>query len=703
MLFAAFVPTLGHAPDQRGVIRITVNLVQVDAVVTDSKGQQITELKPEDFEILEDGRPQKITNFSYVVLQPASRLPTGELIAKPSGPTLPVNPRRESVLRAIALVVDDLGLSFESTAYVREALKKFVDEQMQPGDLVAILRTAAGVGALQQFTSDKRMLYAAIDRVRWYPWGRSQVGAFAPIGSDPMDRAWAGGRRFGSRRALGGDLGRVSGEEARRLAGHLDVRRDPESAFRQEVFSVGTLGAINYIVKGMRELPGRKSAIVLSDGLPMFLGGESSPRIRDALRRLIDLANRSSVVIYTIDARGLLTFGLSAADNTATLTPEQIEEEMGERRNVFFDSLTGMAYLADETGGFLIQNTNDLNWGMARILEDLNGYYLLGYQPGEDTFSSGKQGPRYHKITVRVKAPGLHVRSRKGFYGISDEDAHPVYPTREEQMVAALTSPFGSGDVRFRLTGVFTYSVRTGPVVTYLLHIDARDFSFADLADGSKKTEVTILMVTFGDNGVIVDQNARAFPISSNPSEYQKILDDGLIYRLDVPIKKPGAYQLRVVVRDEGSGRVGSATQFIEVPDVKRRPLALSGLALRGAAGDHGGTWGNPAVRKFTPGSQLFYNYEIYGPRVDPCVRRPSLEAQAEVFRDGQQIYDSKPYELKAEGVANFNVLQVSSNLQLGTAIQPGDYILQVTVKDKLAKKKYNLATQWMDFEVVKQ
>ncbi|MGD1157428.1 MAG: VWA domain-containing protein, partial [Terriglobia bacterium] len=116
-------------PSQQGVIRITVNLVQVDAVVTDSKGRQVTNLRPEDFEILEDGRPQTITNLSYItVAAPAGREAPAQPPAGPPGvPSVPpVRLRPEQVRRTIAIVVDDLGLSFESTVYVRQALKKFV-------------------------------------------------------------------------------------------------------------------------------------------------------------------------------------------------------------------------------------------------------------------------------------------------------------------------------------------------------------------------------------------------------------------------------------------------------------------------------------------------------------------------------------------------------------------------------------------------
>src|SRR5437762_2305012 len=174
------------------VVRISVTLVQIDAVVTDQHGKQMTDLKAEDFELFEDNRRQQITNFSYVTAQPA-----GEASATPStrtnpsappGPLMPpVRLRVDQVRRTIALVVDDLGMSFESISAVRDSLKKFVDEQMQPGDLVAIIRTGAGIGALQQFTADRRQLYAAIERIRWYPSGRSSIGAFAPIESQAPD------------------------------------------------------------------------------------------------------------------------------------------------------------------------------------------------------------------------------------------------------------------------------------------------------------------------------------------------------------------------------------------------------------------------------------------------------------------------------------------------------------------------------------
>src|SRR5437867_3704951 len=255
------------------VVRITTNLVQVDAVVTDKNGKPVTDLKPEEIEIFEDGRKQKITHYSYVLAEsPAARPVTtaaNKTVDKNAPPLPPTRLKREDIRRTIAIVVDDLGLSFESTYYVRRALKKFVDEQMQVGDLVAIIRTSGGMGALQQFTADKRQLYAAIERVKWNAVGRGGVSAFAPI-QPPTP----------------GEFG-----------AEIDAHNEELNQFREDVFAVGTLGAISYVVKGLRELPGRKSILLISDGFRIYNQEDASRNYLalQRLRRLIDEAGRASV------------------------------------------------------------------------------------------------------------------------------------------------------------------------------------------------------------------------------------------------------------------------------------------------------------------------------------------------------------------------------------------------------------------------
>jgi VWFA-related protein len=373
--------------DEDDVVRITTNLVQIDAVVTDKKGRLVTDLRPEEMEIYEDGRPQKITNFSFVSTESATEQPVAAKPAAPvdknAPPVPPVHLRADQVRRTIALVVDDLGLSFESTHSVRDALRKFVDQQVQPGDLVAIIRTGGGIGALQQFTSDKRQLYAAIERVKWRFQGRGGVGAFGPLeGKAPSAQEGA---------SLGdNDKGIVNGTDI--------------DQFREEIFSVGTLGALNYVVRGMRELPGRKSILLMSDGIQIFNKDDPSrsTRVLEALRRLTDLANRASVVIYSMDARGLQTLGLTAADDTSGFSADELESKMQNRRDDFFESQNGLNYLSQQTGGFFIRNNNDLGAGIKRVLDDQKGYYLIGYRPEESTFDQATGRRKFHKFSMAL-------------------------------------------------------------------------------------------------------------------------------------------------------------------------------------------------------------------------------------------------------------------------------------------------------------
>src|ERR1051326_5529316 len=170
--------------DSQDVVKITTNLVQVDVVVT--KGDKVvTDLQPEDFEISEDGKPQTITNFSYVsnvkedvAINP---VPPENSKEKITSPVPPAKINLSDQRRTIAVVVDDLGISWESMASVRTQIKKLIDE-MSPNDLMAIIRTGGDVGALQQFTNDKRVLQGALEHLKYNPCSRAGIHVFTPVG-----------------------------------------------------------------------------------------------------------------------------------------------------------------------------------------------------------------------------------------------------------------------------------------------------------------------------------------------------------------------------------------------------------------------------------------------------------------------------------------------------------------------------------------
>ena len=682
-------------PEDLDVVKITTNLVQIDAVVTDKKGQRITDLRPDEIEMLEDGKSQKVTNFSYITLDPRRSEVTPQAIDKNAPPPPPVKLRPEQVRRTIALVVDDLGLSFESAYYVRSSLKKFVDQQVQPGDLVAIIRTAGGVGALQQFTSDKRQLYAAVEKVKWNPLGRGGIGAFAPLGSEPT---------------------RSNDDNDQNSEADLNE-------FREDVFATGTLGALSYVVRGLRDLPGRKSIVLFSEGFRIFNRNDplANTRILYALRNLTDLANRAAVVIYAIDPRGLQTLGLTAADSTANLTAQQVEQQLSDRRAAFMDSQDGLSYLSDRTGGLTFKNNNDIFGGLKKVIEDQEGYYLIGYRPDDSTFDRVNGRARFHHISLKVKRAGKYnVRMRTGFYGVSDESRTvAAAQTPQQQIVGALLSPFTSSGVHLRLTSLFVNDVQ-GSTMRSLLHIDARDLEFTKEPDGVHKTVFDFIAIAFGDNGQVIEQFGYTQTVKIKDESFARALNNGFTYSLSIPIKKAGAYQLRTALRDQSSSRVGSATQFIQVPDIKKNKLQLSGLLIKGltmeaylkGAGlqpenDQNQSTvdpdalpnSSPAVRQFKTGMALVYALAIYNAQIEKATGKPNLKIQVRVFKNGQQLFAGKEMPYDSSGQKDFKRLDAGGGISLGTSMSPGEYVLQIIVTD-MAKDKPQVASQWMDFEI---
>lgn len=675
-------------------MRITTNLVQVDAVITDNHGKLVTDLKPEEVQIFEDGRKQKITNFSLTLGETGPTKPPAKpaTVDKSAPPAPTAKLRREDIKRTIAIVVDDLGLSFESTAFVRRALKKFVDEQMQPGDLVAIVRTSGGIGLLQQFTADKRQLAAAVDRIKWNALGRGGASAFAPI--EPPTP---------------GDKG-----------AEVDKANQDFEEFRNDVFAVGTLGAVRYVIRGLKELPGRKSILLVSDGFKIYDRDDPTKNYeaRDRMQKLIDEAGRASVVIYTMNATGLQTLSFTAADNLSGRDQTQMQDALDQRRNEAFNNQEGLDYLARETGGMAIRNTNDLSGGIRRVLEDQKGFYLIGYRPEALTFDKRTGKRTFHHLTLKVTRPGnFKVRMRNGFYGFTDEERSGPR-TLAQKLFEALASPFGDTGVHLQLTSLFANDEKAGSFMRSVLHIDAHDLTFTEEPNKMYKCVFDVLSITFGDAGVPIDQSGRTYTMQLPEELYKRAMRDGLVYYVTVPVKKAGAYQLRMALHDTASDRIGSASQFIEVPDVKKNRLALSGLILRGyvnRAGqtnsespsadqegiDKGNAEASPAIRRFHSGMYLNYAFFIYNAHSEKGAA-PQLTTQVILYRDGKPVFTGKENPMKTTGQADLKRLVGGGTLQLGSDLEHGDYVLQVIVNDALADKKHQSTSQWMDFSIVK-
>ncbi|HEY6333950.1 MAG TPA: VWA domain-containing protein [Blastocatellia bacterium] len=689
-------------PNSNPIVRIGVTLVQVDAVVTDAKGNHIPGLKPEDFEIDMDGHPQDITHFSYVVQEVNSPAASANPLSTAGSPqTL----KPDQVRRVIAIVLDDLLMSFESTVHVRAALNNFVDDQMQPGDLAAIFRTTAGLGVLQQFTSDKRLLHSAIDQLRYHPFERNLA-------------------------SVGGSLA-------------------INAAFYRHDAAVGVMETMRPVVQDMAELPGRKSVLLVTDGVYVSPNANPGPvheplpgrgLLMSGMQRVIDSANRSGVAIYTLNSIGLPVFGPTAADNppglpSNTTMGQKIAsyEENLDRQESFFFVQHGTDGLADETGGFPIFNHNDLNKAIGRVLNDQTGYYLIGFAPDEATFRSVDGKRSFHRLTIKLKRKGLTVRSQKGFYGITDDEERSAETHSPQRAFRnALLSPFASADIDVKLTSMFSNNQASGSFVRSILYIDPRTLTFTRDEPGWVQAKFDVSIAAFGDNGQTVARITQSETARVPEPQWEQARSNGIVYVSTLPIKFPGAYQMRVVVRDSISQKLGSARQFVEVPNLTHGGLVLSGLLL---SPDHGpesnglldneeqsksmgangeerpnsgagrlvavskpSLWKGPAVREFHPGASLDVTFVLLNAPIDKSAHP---DAQWSILKDDKPILEGNAEIIAAMGRVDPMRAPWQAAISLPKDFEPGHYVLQVTCADKAEAGKRHKAIQWIDFDVV--
>ena len=686
-------PTPTPRPADEDVVKISTNLVQIDVTVTNRDGKVIRDLKPEEVEIYQNGKKQDISNFSFI--SNAREIKEGEAQAKPKQkpgevvipPPSPI--KATNVKRTIALVVDDLSLSWTSTYSVQRALRKFVDEQMQDGDLVAVIRTGAGIGALQQFTNDKRQLYAAIDKIRYNAVGTGKVSSFDPL--------------------------QGKGEIEESLPISPDAQQRADDQFRASMFATGTLGALGYVVRGMADLPGRKSIMLLSDGFALYTqdadGNRDQTRVHDAIKALADRANRASVVIYTMDARGLVTTGLTAADDVGARSPEEQRKVESDRISDVLDSQQGLKFLAMETGGRAIINNNDLSNGIRKILDD-QSYYLLGYVPDDETFNA--TAAHFNNLVVKVTRPGVVVRYRSGFFGVVDQKRELTAKSKTVNRIEeALTSPFAVNDIPIHLNALFGSSTRDGSYIRSLVHVQVKDLTFMDEPNGGKKVSFDIIAVAFGDNGNAVEHLYQSFTAHVKKEDYDDAIKIGFTKEVIFPVKKPGAYQLRVAFRDKGSDKVGSANQFVEVPDLKKNRLTLSSVAVenismatwqkrregdkKAADEDSGNAMSDTAMRQFKRGSVLNYGMSIYNAKSAPA----NLTSQIKLYRDGKPFFEGKVVPVTPSRANDSRAVGFTGSLKLGTEMEAGDYVMEIIVTDGPASEKPRTAVQFVQFEMV--
>ncbi len=687
------------------VVKITSKIVQVDVVVTDDKGRQVTDLSAADFQIFQDGKLKTISGFSYVPLGsaalPASsgvdRRPKGERVIIPQ-PTK----RTANRGRVIAFIVDDgnCRASMSGMTAAREGLERFVTEQMQPDDLVAIYQTRSGSSMFQQYTSDRERLLRAARKIRWYPSG----GGCAVNDGSFSDAARVNTEAIATSQGLKSITTETEAERARRELSE-DQARDRQV--------VGSLGVLRYAIRGLDRIPGRKVLFLMSDGVPLMSRDRRILQAADGLRDITELANRSAVVINTIDARGLYDPSMiEARDDVSTIGSATATARVSEdRRREAFSTQDGLAFLAGETGGKFYKNENYLHAPVARALAIEKGYYLVAYEPDDDSF----KGKNFNKIEVRITRPNLNVSSRSGYLGIPDQIATKPAKSGYSELYEAIVAPIASSGMDLRLTAYFGNTVAEGSFVRSMIHISGGDISFNDEPGGLKKAVVDVVAVTMNEKNEVIDEFTHSHVVKVPAAALPTIEKNGLVYSADVKVRKPGFYNFRVALRDTNSRKLGSVSQVVQVPELKPSRLFVSGLVVTqiDASGkfsppttpDPNNAFalpespGVPGIRRFRRGSVIAYPYLVYNAKPS-ATGRPNLTVEVNLYKDGKLLVDgpATPADLQPQSdwsrISDFGYLRLNPNLSAG------DYVLQVIVRD-LEAGKGAVSSQWSEFQII--
>lgn len=700
-------PQQDPLPDD--VVRISTSLVQTDLVVTDKDGKAITDLKLDEFKVTENGKRQDVKFMEFVDVDAGPRI-EGELTVggKPVDPEIAKNLSSRELRRVFAFVIDDLSIPFEDVVTVRQMLTNFVDTRMQPGDLVAIVRVVGGGGLLQQFTSDRAILRRAISRIN------PQLHSFSAFNNLPSDQHIDTSLMQAAEiEGAGFPAEAISASNTNLDTSNEGINR----GFRALI----TLQVAGDVITSLKGLPGRKNMVLISGGLPLSESGpteitvdglpitvmETKNYLGNAgqiLRQLLDKASRSGVVINTMDIRGLkssrgvsrftdpgneATSGLFGGASPRTGFGRQAN--MAEFDNMSLDTLSshlGLAALAESTGGISVVNTNNFNEGLDRVLSR-SSYYLLAYAPTE-AFDK-----KYHKLEIKVTRPGAKVYSREGYYASPDAVSGPL--TKEQAIFKAVMSPLAKRDIE--LAGRLQYRfVPEGAEIDINMLVNANNISFKQESDGKYRTSFDIVGFIANSTGRSEGGFSQTVTASLSPKDYQRSLTTGLSYTAHAQLPS-GSFQLRAVVRDTESGRMGSLSQYLEIPDINKKHLTASSVFLYAidiAQGANAKPLPLTALRQLPRTHDLRYALVVYNPKLSGT--QTQLRSQVMVSQGKNVIF--KEAESGVSGTPQDGQMVKIGQLGLAKA-KPGRYVLTLVLTDPLAKKEERTIVRSVDFYLV--
>jgi VWFA-related protein len=689
------------------VVRITSALVQTDVVVTDRSDRLIPDLKLSDFEVYENGKRQELKFMEFVGLDTGVRAERARADA-----SLPESARAaerelsaKDVRRIIAFVVDDLTIPYQDLATVRQILNDFVDNKMRDGDLVAIVRVIGGKGLLQQLTSDRQLLRRAIAELN------VATNPFMLYNNPADTRQTSRPQLIGTGDSGGGGQDVMNFEDL-----GLQDFSDPNSETQRLYRGLFSLSTADYVIDSMKELPGRKSMVLISGGIPIFesnAAGSLFSNVTYLINQLTDHAARAGVVINAMDPRGLkASAGVASFDTTpgrsalggpadpsfgrggSSAGRADLNGVLPGGDDPFGAPLSGaeehvsLATLSERTGGVSVVNTNNFREGLDRALSRSAGYYILAYSPSE------KFDNKFRKIEVKVKRDGLKVYAHQGYFARADAPSAP--PTKDEAILAAAKSPLARRDVDLSANLVLKPSPATNKTALDIhMLIDPHGLNFKQGDDGKYRTSFDVVGFVYDQLGKLRGGFSETVSPVLTPDEYKRVLASGFTYSASTELPH-GYFQFRGVVRETETGSTGTLSKYLEVPDLSGGRLAMSSLFL--FAADPAQPKGTPtpllAVRQVSRKQDLRYAALIYNARNSGG--KSELRSQVIISQNGKILYREPEQPVTGAGSPITKIGQIGVS-----GVSPGRYILTLVVTDPLADKKTQTVARSIDFNVV--
>jgi len=659
ILLLMVATVIAQEPQQpRPTFRSGRDLVSVDIVVRDKSGNIVKGLTAADFEVREDGRPQEVLGLSYQEISDTGTRPMAvtELLAgveermadTASAPAAkPMTAKDVAGRRLMVLLFDTSSMQPEDVQRAIDSANKYVSEQMSPSDLIAVATVSTTLNILNDFTGDRAVVAATL----------ATLGYTEGTATPPPDAATAA-----TDEALAAAETAAATETSELDMFNNDVR----------------LRALRTLSDTLAPLEQKKAIIYFSAGMQRS-GQDNQVELRTA----INSAVRAHVSIYPVDTRGLQAVVPGGDARQASGRGQSMFSGRGVSQQ--FSQLAGsqdtLTSLAADTGGRAFTDTNDFGEAFTRVRRDMSAYYLLGYSSNNNV----KDG-RFRRIQVKVKRADLRVEARSGYFAERDF-AHTNRGDRETQLMEQMFSAVSSTDLPVMVTGGF---FRVAPDKYYVpIAVAVPGYAVPVKSD---KEEVVLDVL-----GMVSDEQGRPLgrmreTLKFPPTAGNTLAGKQVLYQSGVTLP-PGRFSVKVVVRENASGKVGSFETPLLVPELKQAAVKVSSVVLSTQLQPAGrGRNASPLVRdgvQLVPNlthvvardQKLFFYYEVYEPGDAPQIR-----TSLAFYRGKVKMFETPVVERVAIDAADRKAAVFQFELPAGS-FGPGFYTCQINIIDAVTGK----------------